>query len=295
MMNFTELLQGFRPDRPIRVAVVQPTDAATLKALFHPAVRPFVVPFLIGDPDLIKTALEELGEQAAIYPASDEEEAAAIGVAMIRSGEADCLMKGHIQTRTFLKAIVAKETGIVGTGFLSHAALNELPDYHKPLLTMDGGMILRPTKEQKIGMVRLGVDLLHKLGVQQPKVGLLAAAETVNLKVIASVEAKEICQELSQEEDFLIEGPISLDLALSRKIAEIKHYDSPVAGDADLLIGPDIATMNVLGKSLTVLAKGKMAGLILGAAVPIIMTSRGSDDEEKLHSLLLALYCSGEE
>lgn len=292
MENFAALLTGFRPQKKVRIAVVQPTDTATLKAVFHPDLREFIEPCLIGEANLIQAALQELGETAEVLYAENDEAAASVGVELIHKGGADCLMKGHIQTRAFLQAIVNKETGIVAGGLLCHAALNEIPAYHKLLLTMDGGMVLHPTKEQKATMIRQGVTILQKIGVSRPKVGLLAAAEVMNPKVPASLEAFELKAELEGETDFLIEGPISLDLALSKEIAAIKHYDSPVAGDADLLIGPDIVTMNVLGKSLTVLAQGRMAGIITGAKVPIIMTSRGSDEKEKLYSILLAMYCS---
>jgi phosphate butyryltransferase len=203
-------------------------------------------------------------------------------------------MKGHLQTRTFLKAVVDREKGIATSKLLSHVALNEIPTYHKLLLTTDGGMVTSPSKEEKKILIQHGIEVMNKIGVAKPKVGLLAAAEKVNPKITSSVEAEEIMQEFQNEapDSCWIDGPISLDLSLSKEVARIKHYESPVAGDADIVVGPDITTMNVLGKSLTILAGAKMAGLIMGASVPIVMVSRGSTEEEKAYSILVAMYCS---
>jgi phosphate butyryltransferase len=173
-------------------------------------------------------------------------------------------------------------------------ALNEIPTYHKLLLTTDGGMVTSPSKEEKKILIQHGIEVMNKIGVAKPKVGLLAAAEKVNPKITSSVEAEEIMQEFQNEapDSCWIDGPISLDLSLSKEVARIKHYESPVAGDADIVVGPDITTINVLGKSLTILAGAKMAGLIMGASVPIVMVSRGSTEEEKAYSILVAMYCS---
>lgn len=231
---------------------------------------------------------------AQVVPAETEEECAAIGVKMAKNNELDFLMKGHLQTRTFLKAVVDREKGIATSKLLSHVALNEIPTYHKLLLTTDGGMVTSPSKEEKKILIQHGIEVMNKIGVAKPKVGLLAAAEKVNPKITSSVEAEEIMQEFQNEapDSCWIDGPISLDLSLSKEVARIKHYESPVAGDADIVVGPDITTMNVLGKSLTILAGAKMAGLIMGASVPIVMVSRGSTEEEKAYSILVAMYCS---
>jgi phosphate butyryltransferase len=249
---------------------------------------------LIGAEAKILEIVTQNAFSARIVAAETEEECAAIGVKMVRAGEIDFLMKGHLQTRTFLRAVVDREKGIAASGLLSHVALNEIPAYQKLLLTTDGGMVTAPSKEEKKTLIAHGIEVMNKIGVAKPKVGLLAAAETVNPKISSSVEAEEIMREIQSEapESCWIDGPISLDLALSKEVAAIKHYESSVAGDADIVVGPDITTMNVLGKSLTVLAGAKMAGLIMGASVPIVMVSRGSTEEEKVYSILVAMYCS---
>lgn len=294
MKKFDELLKNFHTETKIRIGVVNAVDKITIQSVFHPSIKRYLAPVLIGDSAVIASILEELGEEAEIFHRETEAEAAATGVRLVKEKKIDFLMKGHIQTGTFLKAVVNKEIGIAKSGLLSHVALNEIPAYHKILLTTDGGMVLNPTKEEKKILIAHGIQVMNQIGVAKPKVGLLAAAENVNPKVSSSVEAEEIMQEIQKESpnECFIDGPISLDLALSKDVAELKHYQSEVAGDADIVVGPDITAMNILGKSLTILASTKMAGLIMGAQVPIVMVSRGSTAEEKMYSILLAMYCS---
>jgi len=294
MQKFDELLANFASEQKIRIGVVCANDEVTIQSVFNEKVREYLEPILIGDEAKINEILTEYNFSARIVSADTEESCAAIGVEMVRKNEIDFLMKGHIQTRTFLKAVVDREKGIATSGLLSHVALNEIPAYHKLLLTTDGGMVTAPSKADKKILIKHGIEVMNKIGVKKPKVGLLAAAEKVNPKISSTVEAEEIMQEIQSEEpdSCWIDGPISLDLSLSKEVAAIKHYESPVAGDADIVVGPDITTMNVLGKSLTILAGAKMAGLIMGASVPIVMVSRGSTEEEKAYSILVAMYCS---
>lgn len=294
MRKFDELLENFSSDQKIRIGVVSANDEVTIQSVFNEKVRDYLEPVLIGDKVKIAEILTQKGLSAQIISAETEEASAAIGVELVRNNEIDFLMKGHIQTRTFLKAVVNREKGIATSHLLSHVALNEIPAYHKLLLTTDGGMVTAPSKADKKVLIQHGIEVMNKIGIEKPKVGLLAAAEKVNPKIASSVEAEEIMREIQEEapESCWIDGPISLDLSLSKEIAEIKHYDSPVAGDADIVVGPEITTMNVLGKSLTVLAGAKMAGLIMGASVPIVMVSRGSTEDEKAYSILVAMYCS---
>jgi Phosphotransacetylase len=294
MKKFDELLTNFSSDQKIRIGVVCANDEVTIQSVFNEKVRDYLEPVLIGDEEKMIPILAKNGFSARLVSAVTEEDCAAIGVEMVKKKEIDFLMKGHIQTRTFLKAVVDREKGIAISDLLSHVALNEIPAYHKLLLTTDGGMVTAPSKEDKKILIKHGIEVMNKIGIEKPKVGLLAAAEKVNPKIASSVEAEEIMQELQAEapDSCWIDGPISLDLSLSKAVAKIKHYESPVAGDADIVVGPDITTMNVLGKSLTILAGAKMAGLIMGASVPIVMVSRGSTEEEKAYSILVAMYCS---
>jgi phosphate butyryltransferase len=281
MQKFDELLSNFTSVQKIRIGVVCANDEITVQSVFNEKVKEYLEPVLIGDEIKIQTILVQHNFSAQVVPAETEEECAAIGVKMAKNNELDFLMKGHLQTRTFLKAVVDREKGIATSKLLSHVALND-------------GMVTSPSKEEKKILIQHGIEVMNKIGVAKPKVGLLAAAEKVNPKITSSVEAEEIMQEFQNEapDSCWIDGPISLDLSLSKEVARIKHYESPVAGDADIVVGPDITTINVLGKSLTILAGAKMAGLIMGASVPIVMVSRGSTEEEKAYSILVAMYCS---
>ncbi len=297
MSKFERLLATFQISKKIRIGVVNAADEATIKAVFHPKISRFLEPVLIGNEQAIKLVLAKLKKTADIIPAETDEDSAATGVQLAKAKQIDFLMKGHISTRTFLKAVVNKEQGISGGRLLGHIVLNDIPTYHKLLLTTDGGMVLKPDKEEKKQLIAYSIDVMNRIGIEKPKIALLAASEVVNPKIPSSVEAEEIMHELQHEfpESCEIDGPLSLDLAVSKEIAQKKNYVSSVAGEADILIGSDITTMNVLGKSLTVLAGGQMAGIIMGADVPIVMVSRASSVIEKMYAILMAMYCSKEE
>lgn len=294
--NFQELIT-YQNDSKIKkkIALVAAADEHSLQALFQQRIKRIVSPILIGDETQIRSLLKKLqlaDSEVEIIHAASNQEAASRGVDLVKQGLADGLMKGQIQTRDFLKAIVSREHGIVADGLLSHMVLNEVPAYHKLLLTTDGGMIPEPSLEEKIIITKQGIDLLKRLGYHKPKVALLAAVETVNAKIKSSVEAEDIKIHFQKNYSDLchIDGPLSFDLAVSSKIAELKGYQSSVAGEADLLVGPDVTATNILGKSMIVFGKGKMAGVIYGGEVPIIMASRASSSEEKYLSLLLASF-----
>ena len=211
-------------------------------------------------------------------------------VSIIKEGLGDVLMKGHIQTRDLLKAVVNKESGIRDSDTLSHVAINEIPYYHKLLFLTDGGMLLTPDVDAKEKLLNNALSLTKKLGYKQTNVGVLDASENVNPKLQASLDASELKERFTKQADasIFVEGPISLDLSLSKDIAKEKEYDSPVSGEVDILLVPDIVSGNLLGKSMMTFGQGKMAGLVLGATVPIIITSRGSTVEEKMNSLMIA-------
>ncbi|MBP1039922.1 hypothetical protein I6N95_02745 [Vagococcus sp. BWB3-3] len=275
-----------------QVGVINPTDSASLLGIFDRRLTKQVVPVLIGDQFLIEAQMNklELPLDSVQIVNTTPEEAPIRGVRLVREGAVDVLMKGHIQTSDFLRPIVAKETGIVADQLLTHVALNQVEAYPKLLLTTDGGMVSEPNYDEKIIIIQHGLEVLKQLGYQSPKVAVLAAAETVNKKVKSSVEAKQLKAYFETHASIPcdIDGPISFDLAVSPEIAKLKHYESPVAGQADMLVGPDMTAMNLVGKSMMVFGKGKMAGIVCGAKVPIVMTSRGSNSEEKYLSILLA-------
>ncbi|MGO3732046.1 MAG: phosphate acyltransferase [Vagococcus sp.] len=281
---------------PKRVVVANPTDEHTVSAVMSLYDVNILVPSLVGEKQSIVSLLETLNvspdtiSKLDIVDVTGDEEIASKAVSLIRDGLGDVLMKGHIQTRDLLKAVVNKETGIRKQGVLSHVAINEIPYYHKLLFLTDGGMLLTPDVDKKQAILENALSLTKQLGYDTTHVAILDASENVNPKLQASLDAKELKEraESGAFEGAVLEGPISLDLSLSKEIAKEKDYTSPVAGEADILLVPDIVAGNLLGKSMMTFGNGKMAGLVLGATVPIIITSRGSTTEEKMNSLMIA-------
>lgn len=292
--NFDELIakQKAKP-HAARMAVAAAGDEHTIEAVLHARAEGIVRPILVGDKAVIEAALAHFGEEIPaedIYNVPDIAESAAVAVSLVREGKADLLMKGKMDTSVLLKPVVNKQTGLGKGGIMSHFTAFEVPNYHKLLVPVDGGMVTYPTLEQKKGIIENTVGALRDMGYDEVKVGVLACIEKVNPKMPETVEADQLKQ-MNQRGEItgcIVEGPISYDCAVSREIAEFKGFNSPVAGDADVLVAPNIHAGNIMGKMLTVTAGAKMAGFIVGARCPIVMTSRGSSPEEKFLSIVLA-------
>lgn len=281
-----------------RVALVCAEDMHSLEALLDERLRDYIQPILIGDSLEIMSLLSNFQidvNWVEIIHTETIKEAAEKGVELVRTGQVDLLMKGYLQTKDFLKPVVNKERGIVSAELLTHVVLNQVRNYPKLLVTTDGGMVTEPTFSQKKEIIKNALCVIKKLGYDKPKVALLAAGEVVNNGIKSSIESEELMIYFQKEypDSCEIAGPISLDLALSKSISEIKEYKDPVGGDADILVGPDMTASNILGKSFVILGDGKMAGIIYGAKVPIIMTSRGSSSEEKYLSIILGSLIAG--
>lgn len=294
LKNFDELVEKVKSfPQQKRVIVAAAGDEHTLEAVFHAQKEGIVKPILVGDKNIIENLLRTLEVTVSnndIYDIPDADEAAKKAVALIHEGIGDFIMKGKLETAQILKPVVNKETGL-GTGrVMSHFVINELPHYHKLLVTSDGGMMTYPTLEQKKDIIENSVEIMLALGYVNPKIAAVAAVEKVNPKMPETVDADSLAQmnREGQIKNCIVAGPISLDIALDKEAARIKGYESPVAGDADMILVPNIQVGNVLGKSIVTIAGGKMAGFIVGAKVPIILTSRGSSAEEKFLSLVLA-------
>ncbi|MCD7866321.1 MAG: bifunctional enoyl-CoA hydratase/phosphate acetyltransferase [Clostridiales bacterium] len=294
LQNFDVLIEKVKSfPEPKKVVVAAAGDAHTLEAIKEAVDEGIVKLVLVGDKAKIIEIAAEIGLTVAeedIYDEPDAVAAAQKSVALIHEGKGDFIMKGKLETAQILKPVVNKETGL-GTGrVMSHFVFDELPYYHKLLVTTDGGMMTYPTLEQKKDIIINTVETLKSLGYENPKIACVAAVEKVNPKMPETVEADALKQMNQNGEitDCVIEGPISLDIALSKEIADLKGFDSPVAGDADVILVPNIQVGNILGKSITVIARGNMAGFIVGAKVPIVLTSRGSSAKEKYLSLVLA-------
>ena len=294
LKDFTDLIQKVKSSNiKKKLIAVSADDAHTLEAVMQAAKDGIVEPSFIGDGDAIRAALKEIGEEGGayeIYEEPDFDKAAELGVRLIREGKGDFLMKGKLETSQILRAVVNEEHGLGMGGVMSHIAVNDVPNYHKFLITTDGGMNVAPNFNMKLGILVNAVNALRALGYENPKVAVLANAEKVDPKIPESVEAGKLKDMYADGKikNCIVEGPVALDIALVKERAEVKHFESPVAGDADIILSPNIFTSNTLGKSLVEMAGAKMAGLIVGAKVPIILTSRGSSSEEKYNSIVLA-------
>ncbi len=276
-----------------RVVVAAAQDEHTLEAVMKVRAEGIVEPVLVGDKAKIEALLAKMSVSVPaedLYDAPEFKDSAALAVQLVREGRAHFIMKGKLDTSDILRAVVNKETGLGQGRTMSHIAINEIPAYHKLLITTDGGMLLAPTLEQKKDIITNAVEALRALGYEDPKVGVLAAAEKVNPKSVDSTDAAAL-KEMWQNGELsgcTVEGPISFDLAMVKERAVTKGYESPCAGDCDVLVVPNITAGNILGKSLVEMAGAKMAGLVMGAKCPIVVTSRGSSSEEKYNALCLA-------
>lgn len=291
--NFDQLIdkvKGFEKKR--KVAVVAAQDEHTLQAVFRARENDIVEPVLIGNAVEIKKILKNLNKnlnEENIIDVDGDVAAAKKAVELVLEDKVDFIMKGIIQTADLLRAVVDKEKGLRTGKVMSHFVINEIPNYHKLLVTTDGGMLMYPDLEQKKHIIENAVDTLISLGYDKPKVAVLAAVETVNPKMPETVDAAKL-KAMNQSGEIInciIEGPLSYDITMNKESAKIKGIDSQVCGDADILIVPNITTGNILGKCLVYSAGAKMAGFIVGAKVPIVLTSRGSSSEEKYLSLVL--------
>ncbi len=292
--SFDDLIKKVQNlDSMKKVAVVSAQDEHTLEAVFKAKKDNIVEPILIGNKKKIIEILSRLHEsvlEESIINVESDSEAAEKAVELINENKADFIMKGKIQTADLLRAVVNKENGLRTGKVMSHIVIHEIPTYHKLLAVTDGGMMMYPNLDEKKQILENAVSTFLALGYENPKVAVLAAVETVNPKMQESVDA-DMLKKLNikgEIKNCIVEGPISYDLTMSKESASIKGFVSPVTGEADIIVVPNITVGNILGKSLVYSAGAKMAGFIVGAKVPIVLTSRGSTSEEKYLSLALS-------
>ncbi len=296
--KFSEIIEKLKGDTQVkRIALTAAADEHSLEAVYETAKEGLVAPVLVGDKAEIKRIIDKLGMEVPdedIYDAPDAKESCELAVKLVREGKADFLMKGKVDSGVYLKAVVDKEKGLGKGGVMSHFTMFETPGYHKLLTPVDGGMVTYPTLEQKKAIIENTVETLRDLGYDCPKVGVLACVEKVNPKMPETIEGNEL-KEMNKRgeiENCIVEGPISYDCAVDKKIAEFKGFESPVSGDVDVLVAPNIHAGNIMGKMLACTCGAKMAGFIVGAKCPVVMTSRGSSSEEKYLSIVLAAAAS---
>lgn len=294
LTSFDQLIARLKGQKaPKRVAVVAADDKHTLEALILAQREGVVTPVLIGDASAIAAYLEELDfsvKDAYIVAAQSHEEAAHRAIEMIHVGEADFIMKGRLDTAALMKVIVSKESDLRTGRIMSHLAFVEMSSYHKLLAVSDVALNTTPDFAQKKQIIENAVLALHKMGIGEPKIAVMAAAEDVNPKLVESVDAFEL-KKLNAAGELtgcIVEGPISYDLAVDKEAAAVKGYHSPVAGDADLMVVPTIAAGNLMIKALVYSGGAKTAGFVVGAKVPVVLTSRSATTEDKYMSIVLA-------
>lgn len=276
-----------------RIAVTAAADEPVLQAVSEAKKQGIVDPILVGNEKDIRAIAEKVGFDLSDVEIINEENVrntAKVAVKLVKEGKAHILMKGLISTADFLRAILHKEDGLRSGALLSHIGFFECPNYPKVLGLTDAAQNIEPTFQDKVGILNNAIDMYHRLGVENPKIACLGAVEVVNPKMQATIDAAVLTQmnRRGQIKGCIIDGPLAFDNAVSKEAADHKGIKSEVAGDADLLFAHNIDVGNVLYKSFTYMAGASVAAVILGAAAPIVLTSRADSDRSKLMSIALA-------
>ena len=282
---------------PVRTAVAHPCEAAALEGAMDAAEQGLIIPILVGPVAKIReiaaSANIDLGKTELI-DAPHSHGSAAGAVQLVREGKAHLLMKGSLHTDELLGAVVARETGLRTGRRLSHAFIMDVPTYHKVLIVTDAAINIAPTLEEKADICQNAIDLALSLAVTKPKVAILAAVESVTSKMQATIDAAALCKmaDRGQIRGGLLDGPLAFDNAINKDAARTKGITSEVAGDPDILLAPDLEAANILAKLLTFLANSDSAGLVLGAKVPIILTSRADSVRSRIASCAVAVLAA---
>lgn len=292
MKKLEDLKNVINKNQKSKLIVVAAEEENVLEAVYEAFKDNLIEPILVGNKELIDEYIRKNNfkfEGVDIIPANSFEEAAEISVKMINDGRGDFLIKGLVDTSILLKAVLNKEWGLRTGKQLSHVMLYEIPTYHKLIMLTDGGMVTYPDVDTKIELIKNAYEGAKKLGYKEFKVACLAAKEKLNPKMQATVDGAEIKARQKKgefEAGIIVEGPIALDLAVSKEAAKIKKFNSSVAGDADLLLVHNIEMGNGIGKSITYFGNGIGAGVVMGAKVPIVLVSRSDDFDAKYYSIL---------
>jgi phosphate acetyltransferase len=275
-------------------AVVHPCDEAAIEGAIGAARLKLITPILVGPQERIREAARKAGIDISGYQIVDvphSHAAADKAVELVLSGQAEAIMKGSLHTDELMAAVVRRENGLRTSRRVSHCFVMDVPAYEDPLIISDAAVNIMPTLEDKVDIVQNAIDLAHALQFAEVRVAILSAMETVNPKVPSTVEAAALCKMADRKQitGAVLDGPLALDNAISLTAAEIKKIDSPVAGRANVLIVPDLEAGNMLAKSLSFLAGADAAGIVLGARVPIILTSRADSEVTRLASCAVAV------
>ena len=295
--KYEALLERCRGFEPIPTAVAHPCEESALAGALEAADKGLIVPILVGP----KARIEETARKAGVSLGKTQvidtphsHASAGKAVELVREGRAELLMKGSLHTDELLAAVVAREDGLRTERRITHAFIMDVPTYHKVLIITDGAINIAPTLEEKADICRNAVDLAIMLEVERPKVAILAAVETVTSKMPATIDAACLCKmsDRGQIQGGVFDGPLAFDNAINKEAARIKGIRSEVAGDADILIAPDLESGNILAKQLVFLGGADSAGLVLGARVPIILTSRADSVRSRIASCGVAMLAA---
>jgi len=278
---------------PVPTAVAHPCEVTALSGAMEAATLGLIVPLLVGPAQRIKETAAAAGidlDGKEIIDVSHSNASAAKAVELIREGRAEILMKGSLHTDELMAAVVSREGGLRTGRRISHVFVMDVPTYHKVLIVTDGAINIAPTLEDKVDICQSAIDLALCLGLEKPKVAILAAVETVNSKMPATLDAAALCKmaQRGQIKGGILDGPLAFDNAISKEAATTKGIKSAVAGDPDILLAPDLEAGNLLAKQLTFLANADSAGMVLGARVPIILTSRADSVRSRIASCAVA-------
>ncbi|GAB2889738.1 phosphate acetyltransferase [Paraburkholderia jirisanensis] len=278
---------------PTPTAVAHPCDPSSLRSAVEAAQMGLIAPLLVGPRERIFAVAEQCELDIAGYPLIDapfSHASAALAVQQVREGRAAALMKGSLHTDELMAAVVSREAGLRTARRISHCFVMDVPGHANPLIITDAAINIAPTLEDKVDILQNAIDLGHALKFDEVRVAILSAMETVNPKVPSTIEAAALCKMVDRKQitGALVDGPLALDNAIDLEAARIKNIDSPVAGRANVLLVPDLEAGNMLAKSLSFLAGADAAGIVLGARVPVILTSRADSVLTRLASCAVA-------
>jgi len=295
--KYENMLERCKKLEAIPTAVAYPCEKSALAGALEAAELGLIRPILTGPEVLIREVAEAAGlvlGDVEIIDAPDAQAAAVAAVKLVREGRAELLMKGSLHTDELMAAVVSRDGGLRTSRRISHVFVMDVPTYHKVLFVTDGAINIAPTLEDKVDICQNAIDLMISLGREKPKVAILCAVESVNSKMQATLDAAALCKmaERGQIKGALLDGPLAFDNAISKEAARIKGIHSEVAGDPDILLAPDLEAGNILAKQLSFLANADSAGMVLGARVPIILTSRSDSVRSRIASCAVAMQAA---
>jgi phosphate acetyltransferase len=291
--RYTALLSRVKGLEPIPTAVAHPCDEESLKGPVMAFQAGIIEPILVGPENKIRAVAEEFAIDLTgirIVNAAHSHDSAAIAVSLVRTGDAEALMKGSLHTDELMGEVVSRANGLRTSRRISHVFLMDVPTYHRPLLITDAAINIAPTLEEKVDIIQNAIDLAHILGIPEPKVAILSAVETVNPKIQSTLDAAALCKmaDRGQIRGGILDGPLAFDNAVSIVAAKTKGIKSAVAGHAEILVVPDLESGNMVAKQLEYLANALTAGIVLGTRVPIVLTSRADTAETRTASCVIA-------